>query len=413
MENIEQIVDVGDVITEQITLSVNGELIDIKDFVLQTTVYEDIFSNIMSGALVLRDASNLINKYKFNGQEQVIVRFRSPGFSNDGVIEKTFYVSSVKGRTLGEKEQAYVLHLVSVEGAVDNVTKISKKFKGKTDVVISEVFEEYLKQQKELINQASHNTNIALLSTYWSPLKIINWICNRSFENAPNIVFYEGNKNFYLTSLEKLFQKQDYGTYSYIPTVNSGDWTLEDRYYFISEISDLDYYDIFRGQDFGYYASKLITHDITLKQYKEFQHDHYQYRDSVESLDEYTIFPSNLPKNADSFRVVRTKQYGMFPEKEDPQYEVWAMKRNSLMYEANNFKMTIAVPGKTDIEVGTPISVLLPKSIAKDSEVASSNLFDPYLSGRYLITGIRHQFTLNKHQMFLEIMKESFQLSTE
>jgi len=412
MENIDQIVDVGDVITEEIILSAKGQLVDIKNFVIQTTVYEDIFSNVMTGVLLLRDAANLINEYKLNGKEQVIVKFRSPGFSDAGVIKKTFYISSIKGRTIGEKDQIYALFLISIEGAIDNITKISKKFKGKTDNVIAEVFNEYLRQEKRLVSYASHNTNIALVSTYWSPLKIINWICNRSFENAPNILFYEGNKNFYLTSLEKLFQSRDYGTYSYIPSANSGDFSLAERFSFISDISNLDHYDIFKGQDYGYYSSRLITHDITLKQYKEFQHNHYSYRENIESLDEFTIFPANL-SNPDNYRMVRTKQYGMFPEKEDPQYEVWAMKRNSLMYEANNFKMTIAVPGKTDIEVGNTINVFLPRSTAKEADVSTPNFFDPYLSGRYLITGIRHQFSLNKHQMFLEIMKESFQLSME
>jgi len=413
IDNINQVIDVGDVEAEKLLLITQSQTIDIQEFVLQTTIFEDIFSNIMTGALVIRDSANLINTYKLRGQEQVILRFKTPGFTS--AIEKTFFISSIKGRILGEKDQIYVLHLTSLEGAIDNVTKVTKKIKGKTDVVIANLFNTYLKQDKNLISYATHNTNIALVSPFWTPLKIINWICNRSFENAPNIVFYEGNKNFYLTSLEKLYQQESYGQYQYIPTANTTEWSLSERFYLINGISDIPHLDVFNAQDHGYYASKLITHDITLKQYKEFQHDHFSYKEETEGLDDYPIFPENIVKNSETYRSVRTKQYAMFPEKEDPQYETWAMKRNSLMYEANNLKFVITVPGKTDIEVGKVIDVLIPRSVAKDMTTGNQieNLFDPYLSGRYLITGIRHQFTLNKHEMYLEIMKETFQEPVE
>ena len=42
MENIEKIKDVGEVITENITITSRGKNIDIKSMAMQTVIYEDI-----------------------------------------------------------------------------------------------------------------------------------------------------------------------------------------------------------------------------------------------------------------------------------------------------------------------------------------------------------------------------------
>ena len=80
------------------------------------------------------------------------------------------------------------------------------------------------------------------------------------------------------------------------------------------------------------------------------------------------------------------------------------------MYEAQNLRFSIEVPGRSDIEVGNTIECVIPKSTGKDNsgKATFEDYIDPYLSGKYLITSIRHSFTLNKHEMILEIMKDSF-----
>jgi hypothetical protein len=413
-ENLNEINNVGDVVTEKILLTTNGKTVDIREFVLSCSIFEDVFSNVMTAALAIRDAGNLINEYQLSGLETITLAFKTPGFDRSNTIEKKFYLNAIKNRRLGEKEQVYEIDLISVEAANDNVTKISKKYSGKTDEVIFSIFNDYIKDDKNLLNLENHNSNVTLVSPFWSPFKIINWICNRSYQNAQNVVFYESNKNFYLTSIENLTQQNSFGTYVYSSISNLNDTPLSLKYFIINGITDFRYFDIFRANDFGYYTSKLITHDITLKQYKEFQHDHYEFHNRVKHLEDKHTFPSNIIKNSDSFRTVKTKQYNMFNETPDPLYETWAMQRNSLMYEANNLKFIIKVPGRTDIEAGRVVDLIIPRSIAADVSIENNEkLIDPYLSGRYLVTAIRHDFALNRHDMYLEVMKDSFQQSIE
>lgn len=417
MDNVELIKDTGEVTTEKIDLISRGKRYDIKTMAMQTVIYEDIFSNVMTGYLVMQDAASFITQLPLTGLETLEVSFKSPGFRSER-IERKFYITSVDARVLAEKEQIYVMNFISTEGLKDNITRISKKFKGVTHTVIEKVFNEYLKEDKKLEILEQHTSNVALVSPYWSPLKVINWVATRSYKKAPNVLFFEGNKNFYLTSIEQLAQSQKnsvFGTYSYIPTSNTGPYKdLASRYNNIIKINPIPFMDVFRAQDFGYYASKLITHDITLKQYKEFSLDHYEQHKKYFNLHDATTFPKDIPRSPDSYRAVKTKQYKLFDEYVDPLYESWAMQRNSLMFEANNFRFAIQIPGRTDIEVGKVIECLIPKALAKNEEGKTiEDFIDPYLSGRYLITAIRHQFTLNKHEMYMEIMKESFKKSVD
>ena len=408
MENIEEIKDVGEVTTEKITITTKRGSVDIKAFTVQTVIYEDIFSNMMTGHTVILDALSFITHLPLSGMEVITFVFRSPGFKTS--IEKMFYITSVEARVLGEKEQAYVLHFISTEALQDNSTTISKKLKGKTDTIITKIFNTYLRQKKDLVVLESHVSDAVLVSPFWSPLKVINWLCNRSYKETPNVLFFEGNKNFYLASISRLMAEPVFGIYSYVPTTSTKQYKeLAQKYNNITNISPINFFDVFKAQDFGYYASSLITHDITLKEYKEFTSDHYKESEKRGAAGKQ-VYPKDISKNSNNYRSVRTKQYKMFDETPDPFYEKWAMQRNSLMYEAQNLRVMIELPGRTDIEVGNTIECIIPKSTGKDNSgnATFDDYLDPYLSGKYLITSIRHSFTLNKHEMILEIMKDSF-----
>lgn len=407
----------GDVKIEEISITSKGKKFDIRNLVLETTIYEDIFSNVMTGHIVVRDSASFITQLPISGVEQVTIKYRTPQYTNNATIQKTFYVNGVEERILDNTQQLYSISLISIEALTDNITRVSKKFSGKTHEMIQTIFDKYLKDKKNLLILEEHASSTSVVSPFWSPLKLINWLCARSYKNAPNVVFYESNKNFYLTSIEHLIRlgvNNIYDTFTYSASASS-DETLNVSAQFrrISNISPSTFFDVFEAQDYGYYTSNLITHDITLKQYYENFHNQYEYHDKVLNLHDQgksQTFPRDLPRKPDMYRRVRTKQYGMFDENKDPLYEKWVAQRNSLMYEAGKLHLTIELPGRTDIEVGKVVALNIPKSVERDLSAATGrDLTDPYLSGNYLITAIRHQFATNKHIMYLEVMKDSYQ----
>jgi hypothetical protein len=86
-------------------------------------------------------------------------------------------------------------------------------------------------------------------------------------------------------------------------------------------------------------------------------------------------------------------------------------QRNSLLMDINTLKMTIEVPGRTDCEVGKIVEFFYPSVDIKNSKTTQEDektLWDPLISGFYLITALHHKITPFQHSMFLEISKDSY-----
>lgn len=83
--------------------------------------------------------------------------------------------------------------------------------------------------------------------------------------------------------------------------------------------------------------------------------------------------------------------------------ESWMMQRISQINQLNYFKLKLVVPGDTYITVGDVIEFELPLSSGDDPGQNNSN---PYYSGRYLITAIRHRFNYENYEMIIEATRD-------
>ncbi len=73
----------GTVLTEEITISlVNGEVVDLVNFVVELNLYEDLFSPCLTGNLTIVDSANLISELPILGIEFITIKYRTPTFEN-------------------------------------------------------------------------------------------------------------------------------------------------------------------------------------------------------------------------------------------------------------------------------------------------------------------------------------------
>ena len=69
----------GDVVIDEITLrSYTGFNLNLKGIFQNFMVYEDIFSNCMSGSITLIDSMNLIKHFPIIGAETLTIRYKTP-----------------------------------------------------------------------------------------------------------------------------------------------------------------------------------------------------------------------------------------------------------------------------------------------------------------------------------------------
>ena len=454
----------GAVNLSEVVLFKNGEKFEITDFVFELSIFEDMFSNTLSATIIMSDGANLIGTLPITGGEIINVRYNIPGLDGN-VFAKAFYVYAVRDRivTSTDRQQMYMLSLMSLEAAADSVTIISKKYTGLPNKIAKEIFDEYLAMPKvwnkdyeapsgysdeetfmrpswkkripkenitslNFSEDSESKNKVTWVVPMWSPLKCINWLANRHIEGsgtAPNTLCWEPSQGFYFSSIESLLKGQSdvtsrkiyyYGfDDSIIEKISKSDPTknkLIEGYKKVEQVSIPTNYDVLRSQELGHYSSTMHVFDVVTKKYDEYIFDYinnYSDYDHIHGArgNAAPTFPSQQIRNMRSYVTFRPKHKKIFNDFQDPKFEDWVLQRTSLLYDISNLKVEITVPGLADTEAGEIIQLYYPKIGDKGSDENIENLIDNYLSGSYLITAIRHIVTRERYTMKLELVKDS------
>lgn len=462
-ENEKQLLSPGDIAFEVVELqSVNGDVVSLTNFIIELNIYEDIFSNSLQGVLLLTDAREVISGLPIVGDEILNIWVRTPGF-DEGYgqsIKKSFSVYSIKNRILNDdRGQVFALYFCSLEGMYDNVTQISKKFEGTTDEVAKEIWTKYFDKVNRgygsiasdektplVIADTPHETKTAFVANMWSPFKTLNFVAKRSKGNkqkSPSFLFYETCRQFYLTSIDNLIKAQldnnmIFSEYFYLPKpivtsdvspVEGFSPTRPDLgagFSTVQEIKFDEQIDILKGQDNGRFASVTIIYDIMAKDYINWNFDYgYSFPETVhmENYDvengvakfnadkdnmTYPVEVTRSPFNKVFFRPIHRKVLSDEETLIDYDPGNYLGARQSILEDISGLRMHITVPGRTDAEVGSLIYFRYPKVGQGAEKQDEDNLWDPFLSGIWMITAIHHKMTPIRHTMILEIAKDSF-----
>lgn len=455
----------GDVSFKTVEIqSVNGDVLDIKSFVVELNIYEDIFSNALQGVLMIVDSKELISGLPLVGDELLNIWVQTPSFG-DGYgesIKKTFSIYSIKNRMLNaDREQMYTLYFCSMEAVSDNITQVSKKYEGTTDEIADKLYTEYLKQKRcfggidnkdetpMIIADTPHEGKIAFVANMWSPFRCLNYVAQRSIgakQKGPSFLFYETKTGFYFTSIDNLIKNQldlssIFAEYVYLPkpldptielvdnetlhTIKPG---LDKGFSTVSDIRFSEQVDILKSQDNGRFASTTTVFDIMEKVAINQPHDYsYSYPDIIhmenyrvengkatfdEEAKDNMTYPANVTRSALSKRFFRPVHRKVLSTSDDDLLDYtpdrWLGMRQSILEDISGLRMHITVPGRTDAEVGKIIHFKYPKVGDGADKSDPKNQWDPFLSGVWMITAIHHKITPVAHNMILEIAKDSF-----
>lgn len=458
----------GDVIYNEVLLVTNNGIIDIRDFVVEINIYEDMFSPCLHGNVIIRDTQNLIEKVPLIGDEILTLDLSTPElaqkpFDPTNKIQKSFAIYAIKNRLLTneDKEQLYSMHFISLEGMVDNVSYLCQKYEGTTDEIATKVFEDSFKDIPRYLNDkntaatapksdftigdAPHTSKVSFLPPMWTPFQIINYLSKRSLgtnvTDAPTFLFYETTKGFYMCSINDLIRSQMSVGFIMSKLVyrkryeeeQLGENAIRLAYSHVENLEFLTNVDILKGQDLGHFASSLVTFDLIKKEYIGTVYDHgfefqkYPHLGSYKSvpnqaglvLDETkkynSIFPATVMRSSDSKVFVETIHPGVLdstdPELMNLHPEKYVQQRNSLFSDITTMKMKITIPGRTDMEVGTIVDFDYPSvGSGRSHDTTEDEIRDRFISGYYMITAIHHQITKLRHNMICEIAKDSYLL---
>lgn len=454
MEN-EQIERPGDVNIDELSIQNDfGERIDLTlAQVTEINLYESVFAPCLFGQLQVVDADGFIEEFPIIGGEVLTINLRTKTFPTDSssIIYKSFIITAIENRSLssGDREQQYVLNFMSAEGINDANSTINQSLPGggdedafNTAKIARKIFDEFIalvpriwdeKDPSELTIGDAHESNIQYVSNGWSPFQNMNYLCQNIKEaetGGADNVFYESNKQFYLTSIQGLIKKQGdniFDDYLVEGTTrqerdSSYDYYTRDLmtngFNVIDELIIPKTIDLLEGSNNGYHASNVQAYDLFTK------------TKTIKSFDIVDDFPSEVhtdtgipvpghtvrnPETYTNFKILNGSTYygipsGIFDKGNKTSEDKWVghnMRRQSYFKSFNNYTFEIKVPGRTDIEVGVMVNLEYPSA-----QTGNKSKKDEILSGKYLTTAIHHKVNITDgHTMKMEIVKNGLGLS--
>ena len=390
----------------------NGKILDLSAIVYDMTLYEDIFSNTMSGYLLIQDSLDLINTLPIIGEEILYIDIQTPSLVQS--IIKEFYVYKLSELVQNKRSSTYLLHFCSLELISSTNSKISKSFKGNITKTIQEIFTNKvygLGSEKKIDFDATAN-DYSFVAPYWSPMQTINWLTTKSLNKRgiSNFLFYENNKEYKYTSIDSLLSApiaRDY-VLSDVNSTTAIGGDIEKRYSFVELVEMPVTFDYMRNLSAGMYGGILYTYDLTTKKIKKTKYDYLKDFSKGNHTNNSPLKSKNFYKNLKaSIHFAGQNDYlnGSFKSQ---RIHDTMLQRNSLMEQIRAFKFNIKVFGRTDIKIGQTINYTSPKGREIASDDIKTNAESEYFTGKYLITAIRHRIIAGKHSMEMEIISDSF-----
>lgn len=402
------------------------------------SIYEDIYSNCLSGTLTIMDANHLLTDFPIIGEETVEICFRS--LNTPICIQLRMRVHSIEDIVqINENSYTYKLNLISDIAIKSEKQKISKSFHaGKISQIVEFICIHYLnliddksiefipqgdyliKPKNKMYNYYSIETDTGHSEKYvapnFSPFRIINRLCKRTVSPTGSLFFFFQDINkFRFVSLEDIFKKRtterSVRKLVYIPkdTVkkeNLSSWNIVNEYRIVSR------FDVLKNMSRGMYSSEYTFVDIEKKDFKTkqfyYQRDAKNYYHVNDKQYLLTTDLSDITHDEKKENPRTVNELVMFHQGDQESqdlsnhYVESLQRRQSIQAQLDTLVLQVVLPGDSsgNISIGDIVDFSFPKHQRDEGE--------SYLSGRYLVTRIHHNLDIgNKYKLIIEMVSDT------
>jgi len=395
------------------------------------SIYENIKRNYIEGEIGIIDGQDLLTKIPIITGEKIEIEFITP--SMDESYKFVGQIVEVRNRyKIGQGGMVYNLKFYSPEWVKNQKVQFSKAYnKMLISDMVKGIFNQYIKpvSDKELSLIPTLEQTSCVVPTM-SPFKAINWLCKWSkssrYRSGLSYVFFEGKTGYYFGPIEALVDSivpiaQTYKT----AIVHTDKTSTVESFHTISDVAATTP-NLLNSVVSGMYASTTKSHDLVLREtvpgtYNYFNDfpglTHVDKTPTGENSDAPIHNDVGLGAYGDSFISHVPTHYGAYPLSQDPtRTSSTTLTRNSQLAHLFAINLHVSIPGNTDRTIGEVIELELPivaPNLDHSNDVESEEPKDKYLSGRYLISGLRH--ILNRidkgrfvHKTELEVTKDAY-----
>ena len=463
----------GDVVIDEITLkSYTGFTMSLKGIFQNFIVYEDIFSNCMSGSITLIDSMNIVKNFPIIGAETLTIIYRTPmgGGQPVKLVFRTYKIS-VLTETAQESAQMVRIEFVATQAIKSMQSKVSKSYRNMSvSKMVTNIFDEYLAVDNGennglisaaaggaaaggligsmiplpiaggvagaivggavgLVRESLDDDKIHLKTVtetfdtrsyvipYWSPLYAINWLAHRARAKADtsmcDYVLFQNSDGHHFVPLSGLKTADIAFTYTNYPDgfrSEDGSRMIESELRNIHSLVVEDMTDKIKQQNLGMLASAIMTHDMTTKTWStsQFKYDK-SFMNDAAHLEKNPLIPMQKIDYTDSVES-HTRFYPKSSYSMAGIAQVHDPEETVLLRQSLLNQMnSINLIVSCYGDTNVKVGQVINfRTIAKEATKKQDNYEDDYLKGRYLVTTVKHLVTDREHTMTMTLSRDSF-----
>jgi len=424
-----------------------GQVIDLKNIIIELNIYESIYKNAITGSIVVTDANNFIGKMEIQGLERLAFKLETPGAADIGIdasmeTGEPFHVYKISHRKqLNQNLTLYTLHFASREFMRNIRTKVSQAYEGSMHLAVMNIFmnKDYLDSKRNLFYEPAGNNDKIVIPNI-SPFKAINMIAQRTLpknsDHGVGYYFYETTKGFHFRSWEsmcsdkgKFERRRKQIFYSMPMKVNDPDITdkVGHEYKSVESYSFVNnFHDVAANTALGTYGHRVITHNIYDKSITESDYNyhlqfgdtkHADYTENHKDKEKHAVVDAPVDydneKNISDYAESRVSlqsstrflhdddvgSYGIDAIEDSRKTAERVSQRNQVVHGT---VLKLVVKGQSYIQAGDLIEFNIRPIDTQDPEPR-----DPRFAGNYIVTKVRHKIASSEYKMILECAKDS------
>ena len=395
--------------------SIRDDFLEISDLVGELNIYEDMFNNTISGNIIIEDMFNMIGKFPIVGHEDVTILLDTPDSDDEMKLVFQVYKLSDYNR-ISERVSAYTLNLISKEYILNQGLSVSKSYPSSViSDVVRRIYDElylheiYIKPKEIEIENTRSIQDIWIPN--WKPFDAINWLASKSVPEGKfgsNFFFYENRDGYHFKSVEELSSvNEPVESYRYAPKNFSHPEKMmqpkKDQHKVVEDYSIESTYDILANLRMGMYSSRVIYHDMINRLYAIKDYDYAEEWDKHNHIGNSMMMSPTEERN--KFNTKKLGYQRIVPISNEAQgLSNNVQERLSQLQQLHSFRMNVTMIGDVSRKIGDIIEMEIESPEETEGEYKS----DPFYSGRYLVTGIRHIINTRGHTTLMEMVKDSY-----
>jgi len=428
--------------------SVQGEsIVNLIPFLMELNLFEDIYGNTISGQLLLSDAVGLISNFSLSGNEFIQIKLQKTE-GDEYALTRNFRVYKITNRSPADSNnyELYTLNFVSEEFLVSEQYRISKSYKGKkVSEIITDILKNYLKvgsgKKKQMSISETQGTYDFILPNK-KLFETINWLSSYALPKAgvgegADMIFFENSDGYWFKSLQELYAQKVYRTYRFDPK-NLSNQQIDAQLSNVYKFEILNLFDTLSAIKNGTFSNRVITIDPLLRKVKTTDFNYDTYSKKATKINGYSLtnnYKNRMNKtiydappadlNHGTLRMVTSnseqkKSAFVTGKAGGPNYvgsdifiEKYMPNRVAQIALANYIRIKLTIAGDPFITVGRIVDFETlkdnPNASFSKAGSAPARARDPMLSGKYLVTAVRHIVRNNSYITVLELCKDSFE----